>query len=74
MNVIREEHLAISDVLAVLSAGLVLALGAILAIGSSDPAMAFHGVLFVIAGGVGAIYVLGETFGAGQPTITATGY
>ena len=66
-----ERH-TFSDVLAVAGGGLVALVGALIAIKTTDPAMAFHGVVLALAGALALLYVLTRGFGT---TLTdANGY
>ncbi len=53
---------AFSDASAVIVAGLVTAAGVLLALNTTDPSMAFHGVLFAAAGLIAGLYVLAAAF------------
>ncbi|MCB1521996.1 MAG: cbb3-type cytochrome c oxidase subunit I, partial [Hyphomicrobiaceae bacterium] len=62
-DTVVERH-AFSDVTAVIGGGLVALIGAAIAFKTSDPAMAFHGVILALAGGLAAFFVLTHAFGA----------
>ncbi|MET0193550.1 MAG: cytochrome-c oxidase, cbb3-type subunit I, partial [Hyphomicrobiaceae bacterium] len=57
------ERAAFSDAMALIGAVLGAGMGLVLLIASRDPGMAFHGLLFLLAGVVGAVFVLHSSFG-----------
>ena len=64
-----EERAAFADAMALIGALIGAAVGLFVLFGSRDPAMAFHGLLFVVAGVLAAIFVLKISFqsaGAGR--------
>src|SRR6188508_1639169 len=58
-----EERAAFSDAMALIGALMGAAIGLALLIASRDPGMAFHGLLFLLAGLVAAVFVLQRSFG-----------
>jgi cytochrome c oxidase cbb3-type subunit 1 len=58
-----EDRAAFADVMATLGATAVAAMGLALLIGSHDSGMAFHGLLFLLAGAGAAIFILTRAFG-----------
>ena len=57
-----EDRAAFADVMATLGAAAVTVMGLALLIGSHDSGMAFHGLLFLLAGAASAIYILTRAF------------
>ena len=57
-----EEWTAFADAMTLLGAVLSAAMGLILLLGSRDPGMAFHGLLFLVAGALAAILILLHSF------------
>jgi cytochrome c oxidase cbb3-type subunit 1 len=57
------ERAAFSDAMALIGAVLGAGMGLVLLIASRDPGMAFHGLLFLLAGVAGAVFVLHSSFG-----------
>ena len=57
------ERAAFSDAMALIGAVIGAAIGLVLLVGSRDPGMAFHGLLFLLAGVVAAVFVLQGSFG-----------
>ena len=58
MKATSEEVVALSGAGALISAGVVAALGGVLAVAGLDEVIRLHGILFMIAGGVAALYIL----------------
>ena len=52
------ERAAFSDAMALIGAVMGAAIGLVLLVGSRDPGMAFHGLLFLLAGVAAAVFVL----------------
>ena len=63
----RAESRAIIDVLAVLTAVAFAVLGLIYFFGSPDGAMSFHGLVFAVAAGIAAMYVMSKLFSTARP-------
>jgi cytochrome c oxidase cbb3-type subunit 1 len=57
-----EDRAAFADVMATIGAAAVAVMGLALVIGSHDSGMAFHGLLFLLAGAASAIYILTRAF------------
>jgi hypothetical protein len=57
-----EERAAFADAMMVIGALAGVAIGLFVLFGSRDPAMAFHGLLFVVAGVLAAIFVVKSSF------------
>ena len=57
-----EDRAAFADVMATLGATAVAVMGLALLIGSHDSGMAFHGLLFLLAGAASAIFILTRAF------------
>ena len=66
-----EDRRAFADVLATMGAAGVGAMGLALLLGSNDSGMAFHGLLFLIAGTAAAIFILTRAFN-GSPAAAET--
>src|SRR6266513_268110 len=62
-----EERAAFADAMTVVGALAGVAIGLFVLFGSRDPAMAFHGLLFVVAGALAAIFVVKSSFENGGP-------
>jgi len=62
-----EERAAFADAMTVIGALAGAAIGLFILFGSHDPAMAFHGLLFVVAGALAAIFVVKSSFDRGRP-------
>ena len=60
-----EERAAFADAMALIGALLGAAIGLAVLFGSRDPAMAFHGALFVLAGALAAVFVVKTSFEGG---------
>jgi cytochrome c oxidase cbb3-type subunit 1 len=63
-----EERAAFADAMALIGALIGAAVGLFVLFGSRDPAMAFHGLLFVVAGVLAAIFVLKISFQSAGPS------
>src|SRR6476619_5870556 len=62
-----EERAAFADAAVLLGAVLTAALGLLLVLASHDAGMAFHGLLFAVAGLLAAIYILQWSFDKQRP-------
>ena len=60
-----EERAAFADAMTLIGALLGAAIGLAVMFGSRDPAMAFHGLLFVVAGALAAVFILKTSFEGG---------
>ena len=69
-----EERTAFAEVMAVVAAVLCAAVGLLVMISSRDPGMAFHGLLFLAAGGIAAIVILSKSFDRGRPFEASNDY
>src|SRR5581483_2285855 len=74
MSARLEERTAFADAMMLIGALVGGAIGLFLLFGSRDPAMAFHGLLFVVAGALAAIYILSTSFQRNQPLPSADTY
>jgi len=68
-----ERH-GFSDTLAVAGGGLVAAIGVLIALKTTTPAMAFHGALFALGGGLAALFVLLKSMGKSYSMLDSNGY
>ena len=69
-----EERAAFADAITLIGALIGVAIGLFVLFGSRDPAMAFHGLLFVVAGALAAIFVLKISFQTPTPSETHEDY
>src|SRR5262245_49471057 len=62
-----EERAAFTDAMALIGALIGAGIGLALLLGSRDPGIAFHGLLFMLAGLLAAVFILQRSFDGNKP-------